>query len=77
MYRKNTNTDIYINWKFFAPNNWKWGTLKNLVTRAFDICSTDEYLKEELEHIRKVFHHRNNYPLRVINKVIDDTEKIP
>ena len=34
-------------------------------------------MKEELEHIRKVFHHRNNYPLWVINKVIDDAEKIP
>ena len=77
VYRKNTNTDIYINWKSFSPNNWKWGTLKTLVTRAFDICSTDEYLKEELEHIRKVFHHRNNYPLWVINKVIDDAEKFP
>ena len=22
VYRKNTNTDIYINWKSFAPNNW-------------------------------------------------------
>ena len=51
VYRKNTNTDIYINWKSFSPNNWKWGTLKTLVTRAFDICSTDEYLKEELERI--------------------------
>ena len=77
VYRKNTNTDIYINWKSFAPNNWEWGTLKTLVTRAFDICSTDEYLKEELEHIRKVFHYRNNYPLWVINKVIDDAEKFP
>ena len=28
VYRKNTNTDIYINWKSFAPNNWTWGTLK-------------------------------------------------
>ena len=77
VYRKNTNTYIYMNWKSFSPNNWKWGTLKTLVTRAFDICSTDEYLKEELEHIRKVFHYRNNYPLWVINKVIDDAEKIP
>ena len=34
-------------------------------------------MKEELEHIQKVFHHRNNYPLWVINKVIDDAEKIP
>ena len=77
VYRKNTNTDIYINWKSFAPNNWKWGTLKTLVTRAFDICSTDDHLKEELEHIRTVFHHRNSYSLWTINKVIDDAKKIP
>ena len=75
VYRKNTNTDIYINWKSFAPNNWKWGTLKTLVTRAFDICSTDEYFKEELQHIGTVFHHRKNYSLWVINNVIDDAEK--
>ena len=30
VYRKNTNTDIYINWKSFTPNSWKWGRLKNL-----------------------------------------------
>ena len=77
VYRKNTNTNIYINWKSFASNNWKWGALKTLVTRAFDICSADEYLKEKLEHIRIVFHHRNKYPLWVINKVIDDAKRVP
>ena len=77
VYRGNTNTDIYINWKSFAPNNWKWGTLKTLVTRAFDIRSADEYLKEELEHVRTVFHYRNNYLLWVISKVIDDAKKFP
>ena len=76
VYRQNTNADIYINWKSFPSKNWKWCALKTLVTRAFDICSTDEYLKEELKHIRIVFHHRNNYPLCVINKVIDDAKKI-
>ena len=48
VYRKKTNTDLYINWKFFSPNNWKWGTLKTLVSRTYDICSTEKYLKEEL-----------------------------
>ena len=76
LYRKNTNTDINTNWGSFARNNWKWGTLKTLVTRSFDICSTDEYLKEELEHIRTGFHHRNNYPLGVINQVIDDAKTV-
>lgn len=27
VYRKVTNTGIYINWKSFALNNWKWLTL--------------------------------------------------
>ena len=27
VYRKVTNTGIYINWKSFALNNWKWFTL--------------------------------------------------
>ena len=52
-------------------NNWKWGTLRALV------CSSDEYLKEQLEHIRTVFKDRNNYPLWVINKVIDDAKNVP
>ena len=34
-------------------------------------------MKEKLEHIRTVFHHRNNYPLWVINNVIDDAKKVP
>ena len=34
VYRKVTNTDIYIYWKSFAPSNWKWGTLKALVRRT-------------------------------------------
>ena len=35
VYRQNTNnTGIYINWKSFAQNNWKWGTSKTLVIRA-------------------------------------------
>ena len=45
--------------------------------KIYDICSTDEHLKEKLEHIRTLCHHRNDYPLWVINKFIDDIKKIP
>ena len=34
-------------------------------------------MKEELEHVRTVFHYRNNYLLWVISKVIDDAKKFP
>ena len=30
-----------------------------------------------LEHMKTVFRHRNNYPIWVINKVIDDVKKVP
>ena len=62
VHHKKTNTDLYINWKIFSPNNWKWGTLKTLVSRAFDRCSTKKYLKEELNYIETAFKHQNSYP---------------
>ena len=41
VYRKKTSTNLYMHWNPFAPNNWKWGTLKTLVCRAYETCSTD------------------------------------
>ena len=38
VYRKNTNTNLYIHWNLFLPNNWRWGTLKTLVRRAYETC---------------------------------------
>ena len=70
VYRKKTNTDLYITWKSFFPNNWKWETLKTLVSRAYEICSTKKYLIEELNYIETVFKHQNSYPSWVIDKVI-------
>ena len=31
VFRKSTNTDIYMNWDSFAPKTWKIATLKSLV----------------------------------------------
>ena len=75
MYRKKMNTDLYINWKFFSPNNWKRGTLKALVSRAYDIFSTEKYLKEELNHIETVLKHQNSYPSWVIDKVFKQVKQ--
>ena len=72
VYHKVTNTDIYTNWKSFTPINWRWGTLKTLVRRAFDVCSSDYYLDCELQHLKKVFYKQNDYPLWVISKVFKE-----
>ena len=76
VYRKNTNTDIYLNWLSHAPNTWKRGTLKVLINRAYTLCSTDYHLKEELRYLEKVFVERNNYPRwlvkQMMKKVLDE-----
>ena len=69
VYRKKTNTDIYVNWNSFEPNSWKWVTFRTLVTRPSEICSTDKFLEEEIEYARAVFYHQNNYPLLVIDNI--------
>ena len=61
-----------MHWNSFASNNWKWGTLKTLVRRAYETCSTDEYLRDELKHIRSMFNEINNYPHWVISKVFKE-----
>ena len=44
------------------------GTLKTLSKIAYDVCSTEELLQKELNHIEKVFCVNNNYPIWVIIK---------
>ena len=53
VYRKSTNNDIYLNWESFAPDKWKWGTLKTLTKRAY-VCSNQK-LPQHLNYIEKYF----------------------
>ena len=79
VFRKPTNTDIYIHWNSFAPFQWKYSTLKNLVYRAYIVCSNNQYLESEPNYLKKVFHNFNSYPhwfiTRVINEVKNDFNK--
>ena len=75
VYRKSTNTDIYINWNSCAPPSWKRSTLKTLIITAYAISSNDSYLKLELKHLRKVFHERNGYPQWFITKVMNEVKR--
>ena len=52
VFRKETNTDIYLHWDSFAPLSWKKGTLTVLVARAFLISSTDYFLEMEFSVFR-------------------------
>ena len=69
VYRKDSNSDVYLHWDSFTPITWKRGTLKTLVERAYLICSTPSLLEKELTHIRTVFRNTNGYPNWIINQV--------
>ena len=70
VFRKETNTDIYMNWNSHAPMQWKIGTLKNLVKRSIIICSDQHLLLIELDHLRQVFIEINDYPSKTVENII-------
>lgn len=69
--RKLTNTDIYMNWNIRAPTDWKIETLKTLIKLAKTLCSNENSLKTEIEHLRRVFVETNGYPRNIVNRVIN------
>ena len=70
VYRKESNTDIYINWYSHAPLQWKIGILRNLITREKNINSTEDLLNLELEQLKTVFCNINDFPKNVVNNTI-------
>ena len=75
IHRKQTDTNIYLNWNSFAPKTWKIGTLKGLVRRAMTICSTEEFQNKEISFLKGVFVTRNGFPSKVVSKTIHDVKK--
>ena len=75
VYRKKTDTNIYLHWNSFSPDTWKIGTLKGLFRRAFLVCSEEEGLKKEIEHLKFVFSKINRYPDNVIKNTSKSLEE--
>ena len=71
VHRKETSTNLYINWNSHAPMEWKIRTIKNLVKRAKAACSTTVLLHQEIEHLKAVFTGINEYPIKTINTIIN------
>ena len=71
VYRKATCTNIYINWHSHAPSNWKIGILRNLIKRAKSISSSELLLRNEISYLRHIFTEYNDFPLKVVNNIID------
>ena len=74
VYRKPTNSDIYIRWLSHTPISWKIGTLKAILYRTYKVCSNLKIREEELRRIKLTFHVINEYPLHILNRAIQDIE---
>ena len=70
VYRKPTNSDIYLNWNSFSTKSWKQGTLRTIIKLAYVICSIKDFLQKELHHISFVFQNFNSFPKWVIGQVL-------
>ena len=75
VYRKFTHNDVYLHWNSFSPNSGKVGTLKTLLLRTFVVCSNEQLLNMEIEHLRNVFDHTNSYPKAVFKMLFQKLEK--
>ena len=73
--QKSTNSDIYLKWESFAPDQWKWKTLKTLTKRAYDVFSNQKLLQKELHYTAKVFCFNNNYPNLVIKNFLQQAKQ--
>ena len=65
---------MYLNWNSVVLNSWEKGSLKTLINRAYLICSSRELRKQEIQHLKQVFHKKNDYPKWVINQVVEQVE---
>ena len=68
VFRKKTDTDIYLNWNAFAPLKWKRGTLRTLLLRAYTNCSNEFHLQNEIRHLQHVFTEINGYPWWIVRQ---------
>ena len=75
VYRKRTDTNIYIHWTAHAPLIWKKSTITMMVKRALNICSNNGLLDSELSHIKNVFCDLNGYPVKFVQNMINSIRK--
>ncbi|XP_048242931.1 uncharacterized protein LOC125375923 [Haliotis rufescens] len=68
VYRKPTHTDQYIHFNSNYSLRTKTGIISTLTKRAINLSSADP--KPEIAHLRQVFTHLNNYPGKLVDKVI-------
>ena len=71
VYRKDTHTNKYINWRSNVPTVTKVGSMKTLIFRAYDLCTEIKDRNEELDFLKDTF-IANDYPVEVVDRIFDN-----
>ena len=75
IFRKDTNTGLYLNFTSFLPWTYCTSWIKTLVTRASRICAPNK-LSSEINIIKR-FASWNDFPKSVVNSIINKTLNTP
>ena len=71
VFRKDTFTGLGMNFLSHVPTIFKINSVKTLITRAYDICSSYFLLDIEIKFLENYFID-NGYPKRVFNQVLNN-----
>ena len=79
VYRKDTNTNVIMNYHDVTPKSWKAGLLFCFLNRAFNICSSTYFFQNEVKILKAIF-LQNSYTemffSQVFEKFMANKEKI-
>ena len=73
VYRKPTHTDRLLDQSSYKTTSYRATTVRTLTRRAQIICDSTDSLRDENEHLRRIF-HKNNYRHDKQNDVCANTE---
>jgi len=69
IYRKDTFTGLGLNFMSFVPNLYKINSIKTLIHRAYNICSTWIQFDLEIQKLKEYFTN-NGYPSSLFEKYV-------
>ena len=73
LYRKPTQTGLYLLWDSCQSRRYKLGLIKTLVIRIYRICSTKKAINNELRLLKETL-EKNGYPPHIIKRGISEGE---
>ena len=70
VYRKETNTDVIMNYHDVTPKSWKAGLVFCFLNRAFNVCSSSVLFLNEVKNLKSIF-LRNAYTTSFFDHVYE------